>query len=156
MYTPKITRPCQGVRARIDHAGLGNWLYIAVEVALVAAADCTLVLPTVLHRFRYRRVQSGSEQQCEDIRCMQAASKSAPARQQAWWLGALSFEDACADLRALFYKLLPTRPQPFALPYTYERSRTSPATHTSTFAAANDPVFATRRSVRRSARGHPC
>jgi hypothetical protein len=78
-----------------------------VEVALVAAArNCTLVLPTVLHQwFRLPpRVRAPSEQQCEDIRCMQAASKSALTRRRATVaLGALSFEDARAQtFRALF------------------------------------------------------
>ena len=95
------------VRARIDHSGFGNWLYIAVEVALVAAANnCTFVLPAVMHRWFHLppRVRPISTQTCQDIRCMQAASQSPGTRRRATMaLSARTFEDARAQtFRELF------------------------------------------------------
>lgn len=94
------------VRA-VLHSGFGNWLYIAVEVALVAAAEnCTLVLPAVLHRWFHLplRVQAPGGKPCRNIQNMQATSESTATKQRAMLaLNASSFDDARAQtFRELF------------------------------------------------------
>ena len=67
------------------HSGLGNWLYVAVEVSLVAAAqNCTLVLPHVLHKWFVYPRGTGllSGRRCREVRSMQEASSRAAVRQR--------------------------------------------------------------------------
>lgn len=95
------------VRA-VLHSGLGNWLYVAAEVALVARAyNCTLVLPTVLHRwFRLppHAQRPNAPLPCREVRSMQEASSNERTRRlAARAMGARSFEDARARMfRRLF------------------------------------------------------
>ena len=94
------------VRATL-HSGLGNWLYVAVEVALVAAAqNCTLALPSVLHQwFRLPvHVQRPVGRRCRSIRSMQEASSNPETRTRAVAaLGAVDYDAARAQtFRTLF------------------------------------------------------
>jgi len=66
------------------HSGLGNWLYVSVEVALWAfATNATLVLPLVLHEHFLlpREVLAPTlERRCLLVRNMQVASSNASIR----------------------------------------------------------------------------
>ena len=93
------------------HSGLGNWLYVAVEVSLVAAAqNCTLVLPHVLHKWFVLppRVHRPAQQigRCREVRSMQEASSRAAVRQRVVEAtGASSFDAARAQtFRELFWR----------------------------------------------------
>ena len=80
------------------HSGFGNWLYLSVEVALLAATrDCALVLPEVLDQwFRLPRyVVLDDSLRCIEVRSMQRASGSAHIRNRVTAaMDFASFDDA--------------------------------------------------------------
>jgi len=102
----------------VPHSGLGNWLYVAAEVALVAKAyNCTLVLPAALHRwFRlppHARRPGAAPLPCREVRSMQEASSNEHTRRRATRaMGARSFEDARARMFRRLFGL--PRPSPQA------------------------------------------
>lgn len=93
------------------HSGLGNWLYVAVQVSLVATAqNCTLVLPDVLHRWfvlpsRVHRPMQ-RERHCREVRSMQEASSRTAVRQRVVEVtGASSFDaERARTFRELFWR----------------------------------------------------
>lgn len=109
--------PACCVRA-VLHSGLGNWLYVAAEVALVAKAyNCTLVLPVVLHRwFRLppdARRPDAAPLPCREVRSMQEASSNEHTRRHAARaMGARNFDDARARMFRRLFGL--PRPSPQA------------------------------------------
>jgi uncharacterized membrane protein len=107
--------PCLAAELR---GGLGNWLYISVEVALAAAAtNRTLALPSVLHaHFNLPADVKRVTPECQRIRHMQHTSESPRLRKMATRaLGEATFAQARAKMfRHLFAS--PRAPTSPALP----------------------------------------
>lgn len=100
------------------HSGLGNWLYISVEVALAAAAtNHTLALPSVLHaQFNLPADVKRVTPECQQIRNMQHTSGSRRLRKMATRaLGDATFAQARARMFRYLFST-PRAPTSPALP----------------------------------------
>ena len=93
------TGPC--VQAEF-HSGLGNWLYISVEVAIVAlATNHSLVLPMIMHQtFRLPREirHPDMTSHCRTVRNIQCASGDIKIRKMVQLVTGMSFAHARASM----------------------------------------------------------
>jgi len=102
------------VEARL-HSGVGNWIYLSVEVALLAlATNATLVLPAVLHEVFSLPLDVlvfAPGQGCQTVRHMQVASSNATTRLA---VAARTRTDFASARQNMFQRLFsrPRRPPP--------------------------------------------